>query len=259
MKILQFNSSKFLKMFAIIILGLFSMTLFAQNKEESKTKLDQLKGKVEKITVKVDGKDVVFEGEEAQKMADQLKSEKRIKIMSSAGLKGIKESKGNVMIFKSKEDDNDSDEEGGEITKKVNVEVKDGKKVVTITTNKDGKEETTVYEGEKAEKFIQDNDEGVRVWVSADGKNHKMGNNVYFFNRKNGNRRMGRRGCDCSCGEGKMEMAPMKGMGPHKIIMKKLDKDDDDSEVIIEKKEGKELKEKKEQVEKKGQKWTEKK
>lgn len=62
MMVLQTNKSKFFTIMVLVLIGVFSLTLFAQEKEESKSKLDQLKGKVEKITVTVDGKDVVFEG-----------------------------------------------------------------------------------------------------------------------------------------------------------------------------------------------------
>ena len=71
MKIFQTNKSKFIAMLTIILLALFSIAISAQDKEKPNSKMDQLKGKIEKITVKVDGKDVVFEGKEAEKLAKQ--------------------------------------------------------------------------------------------------------------------------------------------------------------------------------------------
>ncbi|MEK6552585.1 MAG: hypothetical protein AABZ54_03955 [Bacteroidota bacterium] len=68
MKILQTDKSKFFAIMIILILGLFSMAIFAQEKDETKSKLDNLKGKIEKLTIKADGKDIVFEGKDAEKL-----------------------------------------------------------------------------------------------------------------------------------------------------------------------------------------------
>lgn len=245
MKILQTNRTKFFMMMAIIFLGLFSLTLLAQEKEEAKSKLNQLKGNVEKITVKVDGKDVVFEGEDAQKMADRLKSEKRIKIFSSGDLKEMEDGDGNVMVFKSKGKSGDFafKKDGGK--KKINVEIKDGKKVVTITTMKDGNEETKTYEGDEAEKFLKE-EKGIKhITVTMNDDEDMSKDHMACFKGKMGNKKMKMHGgCGC-CG---VEKAPMHGKAPHKMMMKKMDCDKKDSEVIIEKK-----------IEKKVQKETEKK
>lgn len=248
MKILQTNRTKFFTMMAIILLGLFSLTLFAQNKEETKSKLNQLKGKVEKITVKVDGKDVVFEGEEAQKLADKMKAEKRIKIISSGDLKEVKEGDGNVMVFRSKAKTSDFDVKAGEITKKVNVENKDGKKVVTVTTTKDGKEETVTYEGDKAEKFMSGEKGMKHITVTLDDDEDMPKDHMIYFDRKMGTNKMRKHGCGCCCGRCGTEMAPMHGKAPHKMMMKKMDCVVKDSDAIIEKK-----------IEKKEEKKTDKK
>lgn len=247
MIILQKDRLKFSTMIVIIILGLFSMSLLAQEKEEAKSKLTQLKGKVEKITVKVDGKDVVFEGEEAQKMADKMKSEKRIKIFSSGDLKESEEGSVRVRGFKLNPHDGDFDVKSDGEKKKVKVEVNDGKKVVTITTMKDGKEETKTYEGEDAEKFLKDEKGAVKVWVTNDDKDGEGNDNVIYFNRKIGGRGMSKHGCNCCGGGCGMEMAPMHGKAPHKMMMK-MKTDADEADVIIEKK-----------IEKKEQKKAEKK
>ena len=48
---LQTDKSKFFAITIILILGLFSMAIFAQEKDETKSKLDNLKGKIEKLTI----------------------------------------------------------------------------------------------------------------------------------------------------------------------------------------------------------------
>lgn len=243
MEILKTDRSKFFTMMVLILLGLFSLTLFAQDKEETRSKLDQLKGKVERITVKVDGKDVVFEGEDAQKIADKMKSEKRIKIFSSGDLEKIGEGDDHEMVFRSKAKGRDFDFKAGDIKKKIKVEDKDGKKVVTITTMKDGKEETKTYEGDEAEKFLNEEKEMKHITVTMDNDEDMSNDHMVYFKRKMGNKRMsihGRGCCGGSCGK---EMAPMHGKTPHKMMMKKMDCDEKDSDVIIEKKiEKKELK-----------------
>jgi hypothetical protein len=249
MATLQTDRSKFFTMMVIIILGLFSMTLLAQEKEEVKSKLNQLKGKVEKITVKVDGKDVVFEGEEAQKIADKMKSEKRIKIFSSGDLKELEEDDSNVMVFRSEGKAGDFDIKTDGVKKKVNVEDKDGKMVVTITTMKDGKEETKTYEGDEAEKFLNEEKGMKHITVTMNDDEDMPKDHMIYFNRKI-DKGMSKHGCNCCSGGCSMEMAPMHGNAPHKMMMKMKsdDNDNNESDVMIEKK-----------IEKKEQKKTEKK
>lgn len=233
MKLLQTDRSKFLTMMTIILLGLFSLRLFAQDKEETKSKFDRLKGKVEKITVRVDGKDVVFEGSDAQKMADRMKSEKKIKIFSSGGLKENEEGDDNVMVFRSKTKGEDFDINRDDVKKKVKIEEKDGKKIVTITTIRDGTEETKTYEGDEAEKFLNEEKGMKHITVNMDDDEDMSKDHMVYFNSKMGNKRMNKHSC-CCCGD--MDMAPMHGKSHHKMMMKSDGNDDDESDVIIEKK-----------------------
>ncbi|MEW6652149.1 MAG: hypothetical protein AB1394_01640, partial [Bacteroidota bacterium] len=62
-----------LKTAIIMLLVVLGIALNAQEKE-TKDKLDNLKGKVEKVTIKVDGKEVVFEGKEAERIAKAAKA-----------------------------------------------------------------------------------------------------------------------------------------------------------------------------------------
>ncbi|MFA7228795.1 MAG: hypothetical protein WC061_07165, partial [Melioribacteraceae bacterium] len=215
MKLLHTGKSKFLLLMAFLFLGIFSMTLLAQSEEDSK--FDQLKGKVEKITVKVDGKDVVFEGKDADKLADRLKSEKKIRVFSHGEL-DVED--GRVMIFKSKNGEGNFDFKRDGVKKEVKVEDKDGKKLITVTTTKDGKEETKTYEGEEAEKFLKE-EKGMKniSVVVTDGEGLAKENVVYFTKKLKGGR-MGMRS-NCCCGNGcGMGNAPMHGNMKHKMLLK---------------------------------------
>jgi hypothetical protein len=229
------NKPKFFTMMILVMLGLFSLTLLAQEKEESKSKLDQLKGKVEKITVKVDGKDVVFEGKEAQKMADQLREKKKVRVIVDDRKEGKgDEEKGNVVYFKSRKDDGDFKTEKGDVSKKIKIEGNDGEKTVTITTTKDGKEETKTYKGEDAEKFLKDEKDAKEVTFTFNDDENKPEGRMFFFKNKMG-KRMGMRGGCCCCEEGNGK-ANMKWMHKSGKEMKKMMKEDDDEKESVEKK-----------------------
>lgn len=63
-------------------------------------------------------------------------------------------------------DDNSSDK----IQKRINVEIKDDEKIVTVTTLKDGKENIEVYEGKAAEEYLDKmkSDEKINVNIDVD-------------------------------------------------------------------------------------------
>jgi hypothetical protein len=146
----------------------------AQDKKDDplKSKLDQIKGKVEKITVKVDGKDVIFEGKEAERLVERFKGkriEKRIRIIDEDG--DMEEFEGDNLVInhmKNESDKADSDK------KKVKVEINDGKKTVTVTTTKDGKDEVKVFEGEDADKFLKEEKSAKRIRIMEDDEDMPM-------------------------------------------------------------------------------------
>lgn len=246
-----------LKTALIMLLLILGVTLYAQDKE-AKDKLADLKGKVEKVTIKVDGKDVVFEGKDAERIAKIAKAtgeskafvfstdedeapgmKKRVKIYTSGG-----DSKFDVVTS----DDFDWKADGDQ--KKVKVEIKDGKKNITVTTNKDGKEETKTYEGEEAEKFLKDQGEDgkVKVFMKKIGEDDGEGeDHVIMLNKK-----IGGGECGCCCCKGGSGMSHMKMMhgGKGNMMWKMMDDESDGKEVhvIVEKKmdKKKELKETKE-------------
>ena len=245
-----------LKTALIMLFLVLGVTLYAQDKE-AKEKLADLKGKVEKVTIKVDGKDVVFEGKDAERIAKIVKAtgeskafvfstdedeapgmKKRVKIYTSGG-----DSKFDVVTS----DDFDWKADGDQ--KKVKVEIKDGKKNITVTTNKDGKEETKTYEGEEAEKFLKDQGEDgkVKVFMKKIGEDDCEGeDHIIMLNKKIGG---GECGCCCKGGGGMSHMKMMRG-GKGNMMWKMMDDDSDENEVhvIVEKKTDmkKELKETKE-------------
>lgn len=267
-----------LKTALILLLLVLGVTLNAQDKD-AKDKLAELKGKVEKVTIKVDGRDVVFEGKEAERIAKLAKATGEsktfvfttddkgthsgtVKLVEGVDLadkefdvKVVPGAKKRVKIFKSggdtkfdviASDEIDLKTDGDQ--KKVKVEIKDGKKNITVTTVKDGKEETKTYEGEEAEKFLKE--EGgngkVKVFVKKIGEDDELeGDNVFYFNdNSNGG------GCGCCCKSscnrgGKKEVRIMHGgKGNMMWRMKSDDSDEKEVHVIVEKK--KDLKESKE-------------
>lgn len=212
------NSRKILVIVIFFLLGIFSLTLFAQDKKvETDSKLDQLKGKVEKLTVKVDGKDVVFEGKEAEELVKKLRAFGKAPemIWLSDEDEEFEHEGGKVMMFKYDSKDKDftvSDKD--DMDRKVEVRIVDGDKKVTVTTMKDGKEETKTYEGEEAEKYLNDNKKSGNFRIMID-KDKKAGDHIIYFDRKND---------DDSC-KGRMirvgRRAPDK---VKKIIIEKIDK-----------------------------------
>jgi hypothetical protein len=240
MMIPKTNKSKFFTMMILVLMGVFSIAIFAQGKEESQSKLDQLKGKVEKITVKVDGKDVVFEGKEAQKIADQLRDQKKIKVFSYKDRKPGEDDEDNVMFFRSKDKKNSNFEfKTDDNAKKVEVENKDGKKTITVTITKDGKEETKTYEGEEAEKFLKDEKGMKHISVTLNDDENMPQDHMIYFDKKMGGKMGMRSGC-CCCGEGngmtKMRRMTMPGKGMKKMIIREDDNDKESVEKEVEKK-----------------------
>lgn len=203
------------------LLGLFNLTILAQDKKDDlEKKLDQLKGKVEKLTVKVDGKDVVFEGKDAQDLAKKLQTLGKLPNMVwLSDEDGKFESKdGNILMYRFKNKDGKIDVDAvGEENKIVEVKIEDGKKKITVTTNKDGKDETKTYEGEEADKFLKENEKGGKFKIMIDGEG--VGDKMIFFNKQLDDED------GCCCCKGKMKMnhfSPGKGK---KIIIEKKEKD----------------------------------
>lgn len=143
----------------------------AQN--DLQDKIDQIDGSVDKIIISSDGEEYIFEGADAQKLFKKMKSsksksfvwntsddgsmKKKIVIMDTDGEKEIIEIDGDdedVLIVKSDDDFEWNSSDG--MQKKVKVEIENGEKKVTITTNENGEETTEVYEGDEADEYLEE-------------------------------------------------------------------------------------------------------
>lgn len=156
---------------SVLLIVLVSFISNAQS--DLNKKLGDIKGKVDEIIIKSEGKEYKFNGEEAQKLFTSMKQDHKMKHFAFWGDDGEKinlDSLINDSHFKLKKmDDTDSDimvlmdEDNcdsiinvpGKINKKITVTDEDGKKVVSIVTNEDGKENIDVYEGKAADEYLK--------------------------------------------------------------------------------------------------------
>jgi len=160
-------------------------TLDEEEGDEKNVKVEVKDGKkIVTITITKDGKESteVLEGKEADEYLEKHNKKTGDIAFYSSGnfaLKKINKKDHNVWLHKVHEDD-DGDE------KNIKVEVKDGKKVVTVTTTKDGKEKTEVFEGEEADKYLEKNmdhhfefgDEDANIMIMK--APHKSGRNYAY-------------------------------------------------------------------------------
>lgn len=207
----------------VLAVFLFNVSFYAQEKnDEMENKLKQIKGNIEKITVKVDGKDVVFEGKDAEKLGQGLKMFSKVPKLTWISEDDANSKGPRVMKFKINDGADLSSKSGDE--KKVEVKIEDGKKKVTVTTTKDGKEETKVYEGEEAEKFLQENKEESNFDFYLNSDEDSDGS-VIIMKHSGGD------DC-CCCGKRmhKMRM-PIHEKGAKKIIIEKIEKDEKKNDV----------------------------
>lgn len=212
-----------LKTKLIVLLCVILPIIASAQKDDDnlKNKLAGLKGKVEKLTVKVDGKDVVFEDEEAEKLIRRLKvfySMQDLDLYWFSDYDEFDVDGGDVMVYKFREDD---DAEGS-AKKKVKVDIDDGKKKVTVTNTKDGKEETKVYEGKEAEKFLNENEKEGKFKMHFDSAD----DGTIFFERFGyGVDNSGGHCCCCNGGMMKMHHG-FPGVKGKKVIIKDFDEEE---------------------------------
>ena len=162
--------------------------------EKLNDKINKIDGEVQKITITADGKEYLFEGDEAAKLFEKMKSsksqsfvwnssddestKKKVIILDADGENEVIEIESeddNVYIIKK---DKDLDNVSDGITKKVKVEIEDGNKKVTVTTKENGEEKTEVYEGKEAEEYIEkmkaeNKDFNISIEENKDGKKVK--------------------------------------------------------------------------------------
>jgi hypothetical protein len=183
-----------------------------------------------KITVKTfeDGEEKVevYEGEEADEYLEKIKTEKghgihifegddddNVFIMKGGNkMKLGKAYKDKMFRVKMKACEDDAEN----IEKKIEVNVEDGVKKVTVTTIKDGKETVKTYEGEEADKLLEEMEDDHHMYfkVEIDEDN----GNVIIMKNKN---------------------IKVKKLGDDKVFEIKIDSDECDDKtkkVIIKKK-----------------------
>lgn len=111
-------------------------------------KLKTLKGNISKITIYSDDEELIFENEEAAQLYKRLKPGKK-------SIKIISEGESEVSKIWTENFCTTGDSTLNLNKKKVKVEIKGDTKKVTITTYKNGGEQTDVLEGEEAEKYLE--------------------------------------------------------------------------------------------------------
>ncbi len=189
--------------------------------------LKDIKGTVDEIIIKSDGKEYTFSGDEAAKLFSEMKRDNKMKHFDfitddgkiiegdSLNKRFIVKKHGDHFKYEGKDgkkvkkikvsvdgDEDDAliwiDEDGemedlsevdefeffgdNDVTdgkqKRINVEVKDDSKVVTVTTIEDGKENIEVFEGKAAEEYLEkmksEHDFDGNIDVNKDTKHKKI-------------------------------------------------------------------------------------
>ncbi|MBU0474237.1 MAG: hypothetical protein KKF62_08735, partial [Bacteroidetes bacterium] len=142
--------------FALVLFG--AISAFAQT-DETKEKLENLKGDIAKITIETEDGSTVITGEDAVVLFKKMLAKQNIMIKK---LRHGDTNKHKNMIFWKDKNDN------GNIKIDVDVDINDSDsgKVIIIKKNIDGKELIEEYKGEEADKLL---------------KNHSMGNGNMEF------------------------------------------------------------------------------
>ncbi len=175
-----------------------AINLSAQNKKDNswKSKLKQVKGDVQKIVITTEDGETTFEGQAAKEMLKRIKRESKREM--KVEFIGDDDSDGeNVYVIKVDYDEDgehhlgkdlvwvtesDDDSLNASTKMKINVEVENGEKEVTVTTTKDGKEYVKTYKGKEADEFLKKhNGKNFNIQMMGKGKH----GNTFFFNKKN--------------------------------------------------------------------------
>jgi hypothetical protein len=161
----------------LLLLTAFILPAQSDSKKSIEAKLKEIKGNVNRIVIETGDGEVEFEGEEAEILFKRIKLKSSFRHLTGAGKlndvfffpddssdkhakhKIIKIGKHDEMFF--------GDDSTGEIIIKlsgddipgakmtINVEMEDGKKVVEVTTYKNGEKVIKKYEGQEAEEFLE--------------------------------------------------------------------------------------------------------
>lgn len=135
----------------------------------TKEKLNNIKEDVDKITITAGDEKITFEGDEAKDLFKKMKASRKsvnsfvIKEHGdiSGPIKIIIKSDGDVDIYDFNEENGDhmvwfcDEGELSNMEKRIEVEIENGQKKVTVTTKVNGEEKTEFYEGTEAEEYLE--------------------------------------------------------------------------------------------------------
>jgi hypothetical protein len=157
--------------------------------------LKDINGKVDEIVIKSEGKTFTFSGDEAEKLFTSMKEDKKMKhfeFINKDGKEFHRDTLHEKIIIKKLGDDLDDDKDilvfvdesdsdnadMKKIEKKVIVSNENGKKVVKVTINEDGKENIEIFEGKAADEYLDKmkSDDHCKIKINDSGccdKKHK--------------------------------------------------------------------------------------
>lgn len=168
----------------LVMLASFPILTFAQS--EVMKILKEINGKVDEIVIKSEGKEFTFSGDEAEELFSTMKKDKQVKSFSFTTKDGKAftddsltkkiiinnlddDTEDEVLVFVDEDFDSD-DEDITTIEKKVIVSDDGGKKIVKVTTNKNGKENIEIYEGKATDEYLEKMKSENEIEVNVDVK-----------------------------------------------------------------------------------------
>jgi len=194
--------NSFKKYFTVLTSLMFlfaAINLPAQNKKDDswKSKVKQVKGEVQKIVISTKNGNTTFEGDEAQELFEHIKIDSN-NFFKIAVENDSDSEDGNMFIVKIDSDTIDKSNSGkklvwvsesmggnleAKVEKKIKVKIENGKKTITVTTTKNGKESVKIFKGKEADKFLKKhNGKNFDIQIMQKGKHGKT---FFFDNQKN--------------------------------------------------------------------------
>jgi len=187
----MFINSNFYNGILVAVVVLFTGS-YSIAQETTKEKLNKIEEDVDKITITAGDEEITFEGDEAKKLFKKMKTSSHsvnsyiIKEDgdSSGTKKIIIKSDGDEKIYEFNEDNGGEmvwiTDEGGmsNIDKRIEVQIENGQKKVTVTTKENGEEKTEVYEAEEADEYLEkmksEHGNEMLIEIDEDGSKKKI-------------------------------------------------------------------------------------
>ena len=166
----------------LLLVGIISIN---GQSDETKSKLKNIDGTITKITIETEDGNVEIEVDDSdgenvivvkktvdgKEIVEEYKGEGAEKFLKEHSKDGADDALQIVMEM----DDDDfswvSNDDKDCLTKKINVEIKNGEKTITVTTNKNGNEVVKIYTGDEADEFLKENSNGGKkmMFISETG------------------------------------------------------------------------------------------